>query len=84
MSYTELSEKEVKTRKVHRCEWCNEGIEIGEQAHARTYLFDGDFCSGHLHPECWDAMDRSDTTDLEDGWTPGDFKRGVAAGGTDG
>lgn len=75
--YVELQSREVKsTRKAHRCEWCWQVIPIGSVAYYRAYYFDGDFASGHMHPECRDAMDRSDPRDLGDGWMPGDFPRG--------
>ena len=77
MSYTELQSKLVKVRKPRSCEWCSERIEAGEQANYRAYVFDGDFMSGHMHPECHQAMlDYPYQADLADGWVPGDFARG--------
>ena len=69
--------KKVKTKKRHRCEWCNEWIEAGEAANYREYIVEGDFYHGHMHLEC-DAAMMSGTAaiDNDDGWMPGDFKRG--------
>jgi len=70
-------EREVKaTRKPHRCEWCPEKIEVGQRAIKRAYIWEGEFHHGYLHPECWDALCRSDFT--EDGFTTGEQKRGQA------
>jgi len=72
-----LKDKKVKTRKRHRCEWCNEWIDVNEYANYRVYIFSGDFNHGHMHLECNDAMN-SNLTDIDpdEGWSPGDFKRG--------
>lgn len=77
MSYTELRAKVVITKKPHNCEWCGTRINAGERANYRAYTFDGDFMSGHMHPECHEAMRTyPDQNDLMDGWTPGTFCRG--------
>lgn len=73
---TSLKDKEVTTRKRHRCEWCGELIESGERAQYRVYIFEG-FTTGYMHLECREAMDDyPDKRDLADGWMEGDFKRG--------
>ena len=78
MSYTELSTKAVKVRKPRNCAWCGQHINAGEMAQYRAYVFDGDFQSDHMHPECNQAMhDYPGQSDLLDGWTPGDFERPV-------
>ncbi len=46
----------VKTRKPHRCEWDGEVIEVGASAHYYSGIFEGDFQSYWMHPECWDAF----------------------------
>ena len=72
-----LKDKKVKTKKRHRCEWCNEWIEAGTEANYRSYVFNGDFNHGHMHPECNDAMNSGKADiDPDEGWMPGDFKRG--------
>ena len=71
-----LSDKEVKTRKWHQCVWCGEGLEAGETAQYRSYIFQGDFTADYLHPECYDAMYLF-PGDLEDGFDVGAFKRGT-------
>lgn len=76
MSYTWLSTKAVKVRKPHGCAWCGQRVNAGEMAQYRTYVFDGDFQSDYMHPECNQAMhDYPDQEELMDGWTPGDFER---------
>lgn len=74
--YAELKNKEVTCRKPHSCEWCDRKIKVGERARYRAYHFDGDFKDGHMHLECYHAMNKSPLIDIEDGWSPGDFERG--------
>jgi hypothetical protein len=57
---TDLTNKTVKCRKEHKCEWCAEKILSNESALYRTYLFDGEFNSEHFHPECYEALQNSD------------------------
>jgi hypothetical protein len=76
LSYTELKLKEVKVRKTHYCEWCAEKLEIGQSAKYRAYVFDNEFHSGYMHPECHDAMQEADEAIQDEGWMPGDFSRG--------
>jgi hypothetical protein len=71
-----LQDKTVTTRHDHSCEWCGENIEAGSKAQYRAYVFEGVFCSGHQHLECYEAMTGADWRDLEDGFVAGDFKRG--------
>jgi hypothetical protein len=61
-----------KARKRHRCTWCWEFIEPGEQYKRYRYFDGGDAGTVKLHPECHEAM-------LQDAaewgprfeWTPG-------------
>jgi hypothetical protein len=76
MSYQSISTKPVKVRKPHRCEWCAGGINKGEPAQARAYVFDGEFVSGHMHPDCYEAMNNSSREVVSEGWMAGDFERG--------
>jgi hypothetical protein len=71
-----MRETTVKTRKKHECDWCPEPIEIGELAIDRAYIWEGEFCHGYLHPECLEAVKKSDIG--EDGFFPQDQKRGIA------
>lgn len=76
MGYVELSTVKVKAaRKARRCEWCSEQVEVGSPCVRRTYIFEGDFHSEGMHPECFEAMECS-PEELEEGWTAGDFRRG--------
>lgn len=71
-----MRETEVnKTRKAHACEWCPEPIKVGEKAHGRAYVWEGEFHHGYMHPECWEALCRSEA---EDGFPIGEQDRGVA------
>lgn len=75
-SYTELKLTTPKARKEYRCEWCYEKIQIGEIHVNRVYIADGDFGSGRMHDECFEASGKADHEDVCEGWIPGDFKRG--------
>ena len=72
----ELKNKEVICAKMHVCGWCGEWIDIGEKAQYRVYKWEGDFVDGHEHPECYQAMLTLDYRDAQEGWMPGDYKRG--------
>ena len=72
-----LQDKEVHTRKEHRCEWCGEMIETGSKARYRAYVFDGDFTSEHMHPECYAAMFEIDWN-YEEGFEQHSFVRGTS------
>jgi hypothetical protein len=78
VSYREVSSTDVKVRKQHMCGWCSEAISKGEAARARSYIFDGQFISDWMHPECFTAMNNSNYRNICEGWTPGDFERGIA------
>lgn len=62
-----LTNKTVKCKKKHRCDWCGEVIEPGEIASYRSGIFEGEFFNGHMHLECYSAMNSSDRDDFEDG-----------------
>jgi hypothetical protein len=76
---TILSEDEVLTRKPHRCDWCPEMIEPKQKATKRAYIFEGYFSYGYLHPECLDALGKSEH--MEDGFPMHEQKRGVPCDG---
>ena len=78
LSYREIKNIDVRVRKSHRCAWCAETIYKGETARSRAYVFDGDFTSDYMHPECYQAMMASPTEAYCDGFMPGDFERGVS------
>lgn len=57
MSYTLLSEREVKAaRKAHRCIWCGQAINAGDPYTYERSIFEGQPQSHHWHPECLGAM----------------------------
>lgn len=76
MSYTELKNKFVKTRKDHTCEGCLENQSKGTVLRARAYIWEGDFHSEYLCCKCDQVLDDMDPRDLEDGWYPGELKNG--------
>jgi len=80
MSTQEFTNKVVTCRKEHRCEWCPDVVEKGTKAHYRAGVFDGDFYSGHLHPECYTAIENSSDEAHEwmrdSGFMPHDQLRG--------
>jgi hypothetical protein len=65
----------VKTRKDRRCEWCGEDIPKGSTVPYFGGMWDGDWQSWHMHPECREAstLDRSY---MEDGFSPYEHARG--------
>jgi hypothetical protein len=72
---TDLTNKCVTTRKLHQCAWCGESIEAGSKAQYRSYIFESEFTTSYMHPECEEAMGNSDFYD-DEGFAPGEFKRG--------
>lgn len=58
-----LKEKLVITRKPHRCAWCGEKIDAGENAQYRAFIWEGDFGTDYMHPECYEALCKSEDTD---------------------
>jgi hypothetical protein len=77
VSYEEISESRPKARKEYLCGWCNESILVGEVHYYRAYRNHGDFMTERLHAECDRAMIRSNHDALEEGYCPGEQKRGV-------
>jgi hypothetical protein len=76
--YRELRDSIVICRQPHECGWCAEKIDKGERAHFRSYVWSGrpgEIVSDWMHPECWNAMIEQEY-DPEDGWMPGDYRRG--------
>ncbi len=58
--------------KQHRCSWCWQFIEIGDQYKRYRFFDGGDAGTVKMHPECFDAMQEEAA---EEGgyfeWTPG-------------
>lgn len=79
LSFRSITDKEVTVRKAHMCGWCSEKIEKGERARYRTYVFDREFTTDHMHLECHDAMNASAREVICEGWMAGDFERGEIA-----
>ncbi len=79
MICTPLSERTIKkTRKNHRCGWCDEQIDSGSTGIPyRSYIWEDGPVSEWMHPECRGALNRASYDEIEEGWTPGDFHRGT-------
>jgi hypothetical protein len=65
----------MRVKKYHRCIWCAEVIPTGESASRSTLKKDSRLDNVYFHLECEEAY-RKIENDVEDGWYPGDFKRG--------
>lgn len=70
-----IGSRDVKSaRKVRRCHWCGELIEIGQPYHLDTGKWEGEFVACYVHPECDKAIERSA---LEDGYRAYEQIRGL-------
>lgn len=47
----------VTARKVHKCEFCKKQIQPGERYSYESGVFEGDFYTRKLCPECFDMLD---------------------------
>jgi len=84
MSYSLIAKEDRKARKTHRCTFCYQVIDIGDQYFHERCLFDGEPQSNRWHPECWDAF--RDVVAAEGGYaeyTPGEGERPTARTGAD-
>lgn len=79
MSCDTIREGMVTTRKPHRCVWCDEMIETGKRAMSHASTVDGDFHSGHMHPECWAAWPFAEKDCDGMVWFEGEASRGTTA-----
>lgn len=63
-------------RKPHRCQWCWDRIEAGEQYRRYFWSDGGDSAGVKMHPECYDDSTR---VAREEGgqfeFTPGSYER---------
>ncbi len=71
---TSLTDKQVTCKKPHRCAWCGERILVGDKAQYRASIWEGEFQTDYMHPECYQALCSSD--DLDDGFEVGAQERG--------
>jgi len=78
MSYEGIDDagRIVQLRKRKRCEWCDQWIEKGEHAVARTYKFEDTLISSRMHPECFAAMERCISIMWDNSFEPGEQGRG--------
>ena len=74
MSYTFISLRSTRAAKRHRCIWCGERIERGEQYLRVIGKFEGDLLSDPYHLECREAA-QADFDDGEDEFCPYDNER---------
>ena len=47
-------------RKAHRCEWCWQGIAVGEKHYKYVGVWEGDFQDWRMHLDCLEAWKRED------------------------
>ncbi len=73
---TLLIDKVITTRVFHKCVWCDEVIPKSSKVRYRSYTWDDGIASEYWHDECWTAMLNADIGDIEEGYLPGDHKRG--------
>ena len=73
MSYTLFTMKTTRARIVHRCIWCGEPIDTGEQYLRERSVYDGNMQNFAWHQECRKSA--------EDGWDNGDDPEFTAYGG---
>lgn len=69
-----------KARKSHRCEWCWQIIQAGQNYNRYRFYADGDAGTVKMHPECMEAMQEEAAHwggDFE--WTPGQERPKVGA-----
>jgi hypothetical protein len=77
--YREIRDgRTVRVRKPHACEWCGGRITPGFEAISRVYVWDRNLVNAWQHIECYVAMDESADM-IDDGFTPGSFRRGKPA-----
>jgi len=65
-----------KTRKEHRCEFCNRVIPTGSTVDYCRGIWEGEFQSYYFCTRCSTYVDRNQI-DLSDGFNPGDFMEHV-------
>lgn len=64
--------KRHKALNRHRCSWCWQFIEVGENYWRYRFFDNGEVSTVKMHPECYDAMQvaaREEGGFIE--WTPG-------------
>jgi hypothetical protein len=75
-----LTDSTATARKTHKCVWCAEKIEVGQQYHQQSGIFDREPFRCRYHNECYAAMQelfKLDRYAVEDGFSEGSFKRGT-------
>jgi hypothetical protein len=66
MSYQLLSLRHVKAKKRHKCIWCGQRTEIGDQYVREFSMYCGDVQDHKWHSECYDdAQKQFSTGDVE-------------------
>jgi len=85
MSYETVcfTNKIIKPRKPHVCDWCDESIKVGEHCWYNDGRFDGDFYRVFMHKECDWAMRKEMNGEENYGgdysYDPGQHKRGMTS-----
>lgn len=79
LEFREITNREVVVRKAHMCAWCAHGIPKSDPARYRVYVFDRELTTDWMHLDCYDAMTKSRSDVICEGWMAGDFERGEIA-----
>ena len=58
------------------CGWCSLRIEAGSAANYAAGVFEGDFFTSYMHPECAAAEASRSWEERADGFMPGENARG--------
>jgi hypothetical protein len=69
-----------RTRKLHRCSWCDELIPVGDPSVYHSGVYDGDFYADHMHVECdvaKESITEKEWREWDYTYIPGSFKRGT-------
>lgn len=69
MSFNDVTS--VVGRKPHRCEWCGGPIPIGERHSLFVGIWEGEFQSWRMHPECLEF----NGDQIAEGFTPYEGER---------
>lgn len=74
MSWTCLSDAPRVARKEHKCTWCGQPISPGERYQYSSGVFEGEFVTNSLHPEC-DKAAQEDYAQTGEGFSPYENER---------
>lgn len=74
MSFTLIGESKQRARKAHRCSWCGQPIDVGDEYVRVRGVFEGYPLVNKFHPEC-DAAAAADYQEWGEGFMPYENQR---------